>query len=83
MSLHVTYISSQASNPAGSDTTAASAEAAPAKWWHVSDERILEMLQPPAQAATLRVEEVMDVGVWDTFCWGFGGKSCFLSLKLR
>lgn len=40
------------------DTAAASAEAAPAKWWHVRDERILEMLQPPALAPARSVEEV-------------------------
>ena len=45
--------------------------AAPAKWWHVSDERILEMLQAQDSRSVAVVEEVWMV-VWrfgDFFLW--------------
>lgn len=59
------------------DTAAASAEAAPAKWWHVSDERILEMLQPPALAPARSVEEVMELECGTRILLGFRGQKLF------
>lgn len=40
--------------PQAAEARPAASSAAPAKWWHVSDERILEMLQPPAVQAERR-----------------------------